>query len=287
MNNIKNISIKNYLTQCGAHPITERGRIGLYLSPFRSEMTPSFKVDYNKNLWYDFGVGEGGSVVDLVMCMENCTLAEAFRRLEESDFSALKIYESQPLKEVAPIQIITDVKPLANPQLLAYLTSRKIDLDIAKEYCDEVHYTTYGKPYFAIGFRNDMGGYELRNKFYKGGTSPKAPTTISAGSDETTIFEGFMDFLSYKTLSITPDKVQNISVLNSVTNLKKISKELSNQRKIHSYLDNDSAGRAALQTLQNLDVDVIDHTPQFAPHKDLNDYLVNHQPQPKQRLKLR
>lgn len=275
------------LAKRGVTPKSERGGAGFYLSPFRTEKTPSFKVDYSKNLWYDFGIGEGGSIVDLVMRMENCTLSEAFRRLEESDFSALKIYEPKPVKEVAPIQIITDVKPLTNPQLLAYLTSRKINLDIAREYCDEVHYTTYGKPYFAIGFRNDMGGYELRNKFYKGGTSPKAPTTISAASDETTIFEGFMDFLSYKTIGIIPDKVQNISVLNSVTNLKKISNELSSQRKIHSYLDNDTAGRTALQTLQNLGVEVIDHTPQFAPHKDLNDYLMNHQSQPKQRLKLR
>jgi hypothetical protein len=38
---------------------------GWYLSPFRNEATPSFKVNQSANLWYDFGEGKGGTVIVL------------------------------------------------------------------------------------------------------------------------------------------------------------------------------------------------------------------------------
>gem|GEM_PF-4687033 len=46
-------------------------------SPTRREKTPSFKVDLNKNLWYDFGIGEGGTLIDLVIKLNNYSVPEA------------------------------------------------------------------------------------------------------------------------------------------------------------------------------------------------------------------
>lgn len=69
---IKQISIRYYLAERGLYPTKDNPRYGLYLSPLREEHTPSFKVDYEQNLWYDFGLGEGGSIIDLVMRMELC-----------------------------------------------------------------------------------------------------------------------------------------------------------------------------------------------------------------------
>ena len=82
MKNIKDISIKSYLAQRGINPFRETTNDGYYLSPLRSEATPSFHVSYAKNLWHDFGSSEGGSIVDLVMRLDNCTTAEAFAKLE-------------------------------------------------------------------------------------------------------------------------------------------------------------------------------------------------------------
>ncbi|WP_300913673.1 MULTISPECIES: CHC2 zinc finger domain-containing protein, partial [Bacteroidales] len=79
---IKQISIRDYLTQRRINPKQQNTRYGLYLSPLREEHSPSFKVDYIQNLWYDFGLGVGGSIIDLVMHMERCNAAEAMRRLE-------------------------------------------------------------------------------------------------------------------------------------------------------------------------------------------------------------
>ena len=51
---IKCLSIRAYLAERGLHPTKDNPRYGLYLSPLREERTPSFKVDYAQNLWYDF-----------------------------------------------------------------------------------------------------------------------------------------------------------------------------------------------------------------------------------------
>ena len=48
MYDIKNISIKQFLSEQGIFPKQERTNYGMYLSPFRTETVPSFKVDYNR-----------------------------------------------------------------------------------------------------------------------------------------------------------------------------------------------------------------------------------------------
>ena len=74
---IKAISIRDYLGSMSIYPAKNYGYYGMYKSPFRNEHTPSFKVDYNQNLWYDFAVDEGGSIIDLVMKLHNCSFAQA------------------------------------------------------------------------------------------------------------------------------------------------------------------------------------------------------------------
>ena len=74
---IKRISIRAYLAARGIVPQREQGNRGMYLSPLRKERTASFSVSYDKNLWHDFGTGEGGSIIDLVARMENCSVTEA------------------------------------------------------------------------------------------------------------------------------------------------------------------------------------------------------------------
>ena len=64
------ISIRDFLAWRGIQPKYERNGYGMYLSPLREERTPSFKVDYVQNLWYDFGLGEGGTLLTLVMRLE-------------------------------------------------------------------------------------------------------------------------------------------------------------------------------------------------------------------------
>ena len=205
--NIKNISIRDYLNSQGIHAAKEYSGYGMYRSPLREECTPSFKVDYAKNLWHDFGSGEGGSIIDLVMKMEKCPFIGAMEHLRKHSFMPVK-EEQDSLKldyfcarhslnkfgsaltdrnssfsfhrdpERNGRITLMEEKPLEHPKLLEYLQSRKIDLHIAVKHCREIHYRVGGRPYYAIGFANDAGGYELRNPSFKGCIAPKDITHI-------------------------------------------------------------------------------------------------------------
>lgn len=242
---INKFSIKKYLAGRGIHPAKDRVYYGLYHSPLREDRNPSMKVDYDKNLWIDYGAGEGGTLIDLVMRLERCDAGEAMRRLEQWIGGAVisSFHGHNPIMpKRMPSIIVEDVLRLENPALLSYLTERSIDLDTARMHCSEVHYRVADKFYFAIGFRNDAGGWELRNRYFKGCTS-KAPATLNGGYPTCLVFEGFMDFLSYLTLKRTPNLSHNIAVLNSVTNLSKAVPFIASHEQVYAYLDNDEAGR--------------------------------------------
>ena len=158
---IKLIPIRDYLAQRGIVPKQENTRYGFYLSPLRDEQDASFKVDYMQNLWYDFGAGRGGSIIDLVMEIENCNFQQAVERLRNDNISTSTLVTSQTLPN--RVQVLGDY-PLCHPALVNYLDSRAIDSSIAKKFCREVHYSVGERNYFAIGFRNDYGGWELRSE---------------------------------------------------------------------------------------------------------------------------
>ena len=212
------ISIRDFLARRGIQPKYERNGCGMYLSPLREERTPSFKVDYMRNLWYDFGLGEGGTLLTLVMRLERCDRYAAIRilssgeiRQAESTSLSSGIYERPAVGGVSPVlrpaavpalRILSDA-PLRHPALVGYLSSRGIVPSVAAAFCREVRYEVNGRAFFAVGFRNDAGGWELRSERFKGGSSPKHITTLDNGSDTAMAFEGFIDFLSYLSLKGT------------------------------------------------------------------------------------
>lgn len=279
LQDIKRISNLAYLGSLGIKPQWERRNRA------RQEGNPSFSVDFDLNVWYDHGIGEGGSIIDLVARMENCTVAEAISRLEQ-DNGLPAVDNWQPSANNSRIEI-RSVGSLEHPALVRYLKDRNIDLDTARKYCQEVRYSIGSKEYFAIGFKNDAGGWELRNPNFKGSSTPKNVTTIQNGSDAVTVFEGFMDFLSYLSLKENPSPSIDTTVLNSVTNLTKAIPFLQSHRTVHAFLDNDDAGRKALEKLRaNVpSSEVVDQSVFYRNHKDLNDYW-RQQSKPKPQLKV-
>ena len=291
MNDLKNISIRQFLARRGILPKYERNGYGMYLSPLREERTPSFKVDYVRNLWYDFGLGEGGTLLTLVMRLERCDSREAVRRLqngEKRDAGSASLSPSvgeRPavggpspvvrLAAVPALRILSD-DPLRHPALIGYLVSRGIVPSVAAAFCREVRYEVNGRAFFAVGFRNDAGGWELRSERFKGGSSPKHITTIDNRSDTVIAFEGFMDFLAYLSLK-HPERLRiDAAVLNSVVNLPKAIPFLSRHPVIHAFFDNDEAGRKTTSDLIRLcpRSEVIDQSSFYSGHKDVNDYLI-------------
>ena len=261
----------------GVHPVKDREYYGLYHSPLREDCNPSMKVDYGKNLWIDYGANEGGTLIDLVMRLERCDAGQAMRLLEQKisgvPFSFHGNISSLLARE--PSISIEKVQPIENFVLLTYLKERGINVEIARKHCSEVHYSVAGKHYFAVGFRNDAGGWELRNAWFKGCIMTKNITTIDKDCDRAMLFEGFMDFLSYLSLKNMMSPTIDVVVLNSVANLRKAIPFLKSHRTIYTFFDNDEAGSKAAAEIIRLfpDADVVAQSRFYHEHKDLNDYL--------------
>lgn len=270
---IKQIPITDYLQQQGYTPTRVQGIHYWYCSPLRKDNTPSFKVNTERNQWYDFGSGEHGDIIDLVCALHRCTISEAIGFLsgtkqvahQEFSFGGDRKFSERKLE-------ILSAQPLSNPNLLRYLAARAIPLSIASTYCSEVLFQKMKRTYYAIGFANDALGWEIRNMYFKGCIAPKAVTTIKRGTECLQIFEGFMDFLSWQTLH--PSSVCDAIVLNSLALLPRIKEQIMGYKEVESFLGNDDAGRKTFAVLKQMFPEIVDGATRYRAHKDLNEWLV-------------
>ena len=89
------------------------------------------------------------------------------KRIEEQTPNVRPVSFSFPQCRTEPSFQHLEVRDLTHPALLRYLQGRGINIELAKRECKELHFTNNGKPFFAIGFPNMAGGYEVRNSFFK------------------------------------------------------------------------------------------------------------------------
>lgn len=267
------LSIAGFLTSKGFRPVKHTDNSFTYCSPLRNEKTASFRVDRIKNLWYDFGTGMGGRLIDLVCELYKVEVAGALLILSGESRSIQPFSFDKQLIKSSPL-IIEKVRPIQAYYLLQYLKERGIPYYISSRYAHEVHFTINEKKLFTLGFKNDLGGWELRNKFYKGSTSPKAITTIPGTPDTLNIFEGFMDFLSCLTQLKTYHLKGTTIVLNSLSLINKVIYDMGGFGTINLFLDNDQAGEKHTKQIQNLYPHAVDQAKLIYPcHKDFNEFL--------------
>lgn len=270
---IKQIAITDYLQQQGYAPARVQGIHYWYYSPLHNERTPSFKVNTERNQWYDFGSGEHGDIIDLVCALHRCTISEAIRLLSGAKQVAHQEFSFGGERKISERKLeILSMQPLSNPNLLRYLTVRAIPLTVANSYCSDVLFQNMKRTYYAIGFANDALGWEIRNMYFKGCVAPKAITTIKRGTDRLQIFEGFMDFLSWQVLN--PSSTSDAIVLNSLVLLPRIKEQIAGYREVESFLDNDDAGRKSFAVLKQIFPQIVDGATRYPEHKDLNEWLV-------------
>ena len=277
LHDIKQVSIVDYLAQTGYKPKLTKGVNYWYCSPLRSELMPSFKVNAERNQWYDFGTGDHGDIIDLVCALQHCSTAEAMRRL--AALKGVRLAPSfsfggtTPVRSQTPSMELIGVQAVKHPKLLLYLSERGLQPSDVSPFLSEVYYRVSEKCFFALGFQNDAGGWELRNPYFKGCFAPKAITTIKGtDSHKLQLFEGFMDFLSWRKLH--PEVQADSIILNSLTLLPKLIPSLHPYPIIESLLDNDEAGDRATKQLFDAGLPVKDMRACYAPYKDINEYLI-------------
>ena len=271
---LKKIPIWELLSHLGIEPVSKRhgGAQLMYHSPLRPDRNASFSVSTRKNLWMDFGTSQGGNVIDLAIALKGyCPFRD-----DDSHMSRLSGHS-----DISGMRL----EDLTSPKLLEYLESRGISASIGRRYCKEAHYTVRDREYYGVAFMNILGGMEIRSRFFKGCHGVKAPTVVSVEKARRTtsccVFEGFMDFLSYKVLEERDDGeiVQpfpcDCIILNSTSIIQRAIPFIGVYTIAYCYLDNDFAGTQALDTLDLLMPGrIFEMSTRFSPYNDLNDYLM-------------
>lgn len=276
---IRRLPLETFLQRLGHSPTVQKRHDLWYNAPYREERTPSFKVNTDRNVWFDFGLGRGGDIFTLAGELAGSTdfLTQAKYISEAVGGNFVPRPAPRPAKERISEPAFQEVeqRTLLYGVLKGYLSERGIPSEVAARHCRQASYRVHGKSYFAIGFQNVSGGWELRSKLFKGCIPPKDISLVSrqgTPTDACDVFEGFFDFLSAATLGLT--EKNDALVLNSVGNLANSFRYLDGYKTINCYLDNDEAGRKTFEALRIRYADrAVDRSGIYAGSKDLNEHL--------------
>ena len=270
----RKISIVKALEFLGYLPTRNTEKEAWFLSPLRSETQASFKVSKTLNCWYDHGLGKGGNCIDLICELQNIAVREALAILAQVNTGNYALPEAQLLKVNESGTVIRQVKPIQHPALFAYLKSRKINPVVAQGFCKEVHYTIKEKYGFSIGLKNNSGGWELRNKYFKASSSPKDLRWIYNGSQNLIVLEGMFDLLSLLTLFPNIKREADFLILNSIAFADKALPYFDTYTTVELYLDQDKAGRKTTSFFLNNNATCIDKSNFYKVEKDINAWLM-------------
>ena len=270
------MDLVNYLADLGYQPNKIRLSEYWYLSPFRNENHASFKVDRSKNIWYDHGEGIGGRLIDFGTRYYDCQITELLAKLScpfpfqptiQPAISISTVQSGRPLK-------IRDIHPVTSLYLFQYLKKRRIDFHIATTYCQEISFETGNKTGKALGFPNDQGGYELRNSSFKASVTPKAITTFRNNTMQLAVFEGFFDFLSFKSIHQNLDVPDtDFLILNSTAFFEKSRPVMEEYEKVALFLDHDMTGERCTKLGLSWGLKYQDESCLYTKHKDLNEWI--------------
>ncbi|MFN8349401.1 MAG: toprim domain-containing protein [Spirosomataceae bacterium] len=284
LNRAKSVDIAEFLAERGINPDHQTAGELVYSSPLKEEKTPSFNVNPAKNVFHDFSTGNKGDIITLCQLLDSTNFSGAMETLLRFRGGTAAINFERTLRTTDEEKrvVIKKILPLHSQNLRNYfLYERMIKEVIAKRYLSEIHYENKHGIFYAGCWKNDAGGHEIRSAKFKGCVGKKAVSSFIQNDfvDTLSLFEGYLDFLSWLTL-LGQNAMLNtdVVVLNS---LALITNDLmgnwgANYERINLYFDNDEAGHYAVSRVQNAMplVTVTDCSKKAYPnHKDFNDLL--------------
>ena len=284
----KNINLPDLLAKLGFQPteIIKAGNEYWYTSPFRSEKTASFHTSFlgGKWIWKDFG-DIGGTVIDFVLRYKGFyRVKDALQFLDEIYQGRVKPIPVNPKQNSLlgkstsaekPVLELKNVSPLYKSW--PYVQGRGINEIVAKAYLNDIEFVNRntGKTYFAAGIKNLSEGFEIRNPFFKSSIGKKDMTLIRGeeGTKVISVFEGFMDFLSYLTEEGVVKAKEDILVLNSLSFQQRARNfiEKGGYTRILIFFDNDNAGyNTSLEFKKSFSMKVEPQNFRYIQYKDFN-----------------
>jgi DNA primase len=268
------IPLEEVLLSLGHLPTKQSEKEAWFLNPFAKENHASFKINKNLNYWYLHSEGIGGKNIDFMKKYLNASVNEVLLWAENQNLSSFHQQNISNLKQenISKNYEIIKIENVQHPALLEYLKERNVGNQT--QFLYEIHYRMNDKNYFGIGFKNDSGGYEIRNKYSKICLGKKDISTIRNNSNSVRVFEGFFDFLSFKNLENELEKKpSDYIILNSVSMIHNIKNSLGKYEKVELYFDNDEAGNRAVEIICSEIQNAKDCRVLYSDFKDLNEYL--------------
>ncbi|WP_231426450.1 toprim domain-containing protein [Pedobacter sp. Leaf250] len=275
-------AISSFLHLLGQEPKRYSGGEYFYHSMLREgDRNPSFCVNDKLGLWYDHGMGKGGTIFDLAKALWPML---GFREVVEKLLSVMGSAPSNHLPLTAkpqqleipmrhPSYIVHEDRALGgNKQIKAYLLSRGIYDESSP--LRELYYSIKpeGKTrmsFAAAGWKNDLGGWEVRSSGFKGCLGSKGLNVITGNENKVSLFEGMMDFLSWKAQS--DSQGSTAIVLNSLSLLSSGISLAKNFPIIDIYFDHDLAGEKATGVIKQQLPWAIDRSGIYAGYNDFNE----------------
>lgn len=280
------ITLIETLSRLGYEPLRKSGGELFYLSMLRdNDSAPSFCVNEKAGLWYDHGMGKGGTVIDFALhYWSNLSFREAMEELIKVSGNSVNEIQGRPfvprqteLIFHSPGYIIRESKELGgNRSIRNYLQGRGI-LDASANYLKELYYSVKlnngtRREMFAAGWQNELGGWEVRNAYFKGCLGKKAMSFMPGNPEFIVLFEGMMDFLTWKKLSPLQDA--SVLVLNSLSFLNSAIQRAGEYKTVELFFDHDAAGKKATMLALSELPQAMDQSGRYEGYNDFNEKLT-------------
>lgn len=309
INQAKQIPLDDLMKRLGLEEAkrTDNGReIWYTTNPLRQERTVSLSVNHVKNVWYDLGTGKGGNIIDFMIEYGKTDVSGALSGLKEifgtlpyknqkkpseGKYEAKKQPSRKPSSNKIVIHKVTDLgQDWKSESLLQYTRSRGLDDALCRQYLKYIEYKngSYPKPFWALGFANNSGGFELRSDKFKGASSPKDFTFIKgqgrgeSHSNSVNIYEGWPDFLSNLSMKEIDAPIYDTIILNSLSLAGKAVNTIKDNKykSARLFLDNNAAGDSATQKigkeLEMVWIETKDMRGLYSDYEDINDFWIDY-----------
>lgn len=277
------VTVAGLLARLGYQPAKPGGRELVYRSMLRDgDRSPSFSVNDALGVWYDHGTGKGGNVIDFGLAYwPDLTFKEVVQKIWEVAQQAVPAVavSLQPAgrrrrAQKLPHYQVEEVKPIINNPLIKHYLKNRGVLQLAAERLQEIYYCVEDekhqrKHFFAAGHQNELGGWEVRNKYFKGCLGKKALTIIAGDARRVVLFEGYFDYLSW--CYEHPDDRATVVILNTLSLLEAAIKVAMRYPQVDCYFDHDKPGRQATRTFLKALPYASDRSAIYIGHHDYND----------------
>lgn len=157
----------------------------------------------------------------LKWCGNSCTENDAIRWINNMFVDNSDTFYHPEISEKLCSLRLKKVSELKHLGLLNYIKSKCIRVDVAKRFLCELKLFNKetGNTFSAIGFKNEEGGYEVRNKFYRGYLAPLDISFIRGAlpkPDTIHLFENIVDYMSIVSLQNGKPFEADAIILNSI-----------------------------------------------------------------------